>query len=193
METKIITRVNNVDIVSTSDEQLVPIRPICEALGIDANGQKQRIERDEILGSTACMIHAVAGDGKEREMYAIPYMYIFGWLFSIDTSKVSENAREAVLRYQTECYKALFEHFTEPQTFLKQKQEVMEKKVTEYQECQRRFKDAQKLMNEMNQVMKLTIEDWRANNRQLNLPFTAEEMTGETEEVTREESKDCQL
>ena len=27
METKIITRVNNVDIVATSDEQLVPIRP----------------------------------------------------------------------------------------------------------------------------------------------------------------------
>lgn len=66
----------------------------------------------------------------------------------------------------------------------------MEKKVTEYQECQRRFKDAQKLMNEakseLNQVMKLTIEDWRANNRQLNLPFTAEEMAGETEEVTGE-------
>lgn len=54
METKIITRVNNVDIVSTSDEQLVPIRPICEALGIDANGQKQRIERNEILGPVAC-------------------------------------------------------------------------------------------------------------------------------------------
>lgn len=39
METKIIAKVNNVDIVATSDEQLVPIRPICEALGIDANGQ----------------------------------------------------------------------------------------------------------------------------------------------------------
>lgn len=190
METKIITRVNNVDIVSTSDEQLVPIRPICEALGIDANGQKQRIERNEILGPVACIIHATGKDGKTYDMYAIPYMYIFGWLFSIDTFKVSENAREAVLRYQTECYKALFEHFTEPQTFLKQKQEVMEKKVTEYQECQRRFKDAQKLMNEakseLNQVMKLTIEDWRANNRQLNLPFTAEEMTRETEKVTGE-------
>ena len=116
-------------------------------------------------------------------MYAIPYMYIFGWLFSIDTSKVNENARESVLRYQTECYKVLFEHFTAPQTFLKQKQEVMEKKVTEYQECQRRFKDAQKLMNEakseLNQVMKLTIEDWRANNRQLNLPFSTEEVSEE--------------
>ncbi|MBR8719965.1 hypothetical protein IX307_001148 [Bacteroides pyogenes] len=178
METKIIARVNNVDIVSTSDEQLVAIKPICEALGIDVNGQRQRIERDEILGSTACIIHAVAADEKQREMYAIPYRYIFGWLFSIDISKVNENARESVKRYKQECYDALYEHFTEPQTFLKQKQEVMEKKVSEYQECQRRFKDAQKLMNEakaeLNQVMKLTIEDWRANNRQLNLPFSAE-------------------
>lgn len=32
METKIIARVNNVDIMSTSDEQLVHIRPICDAL-----------------------------------------------------------------------------------------------------------------------------------------------------------------
>lgn len=178
METKIIARVNNVDIVSTSDEQLVAIKPICEALGIDVNGQRQRIERDEILGSTACMIHAVAADEKQREMYAIPYRYIFGWLFSIDTSKVNENARESVKCYKQECYNVLFEHFTEPQTFLKQKQEVMERKVTEYQECQRRFKDAQKLMNEaksdLNQVMKLTIDDWRANNRQLNLPFSTE-------------------
>lgn len=90
METKIITRVNNVDIVSTSDEQLVPIRPICEALGIDANGQKQRIERNEILGPVACMIHATGKDGKTYDMYAIPYMYIFGWLFSIDTSKAAK-------------------------------------------------------------------------------------------------------
>ena len=158
METRIIKRINNVDIVSTSDEQLVPIRPICEALGIDANGQKQRIERDEILGSTACVIHAVAADGKEREMTAIPYMYVFGWLFSIDTSRVSEEARPSVIRYKQECYRALYEHFTEPQTFLKEKQRIIETKVTEYQDCQRRFRDAQKLMNdakaELNQVMR---------------------------------------
>lgn len=183
METKIIARVNNVDIVSTNDEQLVAIKPICEALGIDWSSQKQRLERDEILASTMVMITTVAADGKEREMCAVPYMFIFGWLFSIDASKVSENAKESVIKYKMECYKALFEHFTEPQTFLKQKQEVMEKKVTEYQECQRRFKDAQKLMNEakadLNQVMKLTIEDWRANNRQLNLPFSNEGVTEE--------------
>lgn len=179
METRIIARINNVDIVSTSDEQLVPIRPICEALGIDANGQKQRIERDEILGSTACVIHAVAADGKEREMTAIPYMYVFGWLFSIDTSRVSEEARPSVIRYKQECYRALYEHFTEPQTFLKEKQRIIETKVTEYQDCQRRFRDAQKLMNdakaELNQVMRITIDEWRMNNRQMSLTFKAEE------------------
>ena len=71
METKTIVRVNNVDIIATSDEQMIAIRPICEALGIDANGQKQRIDRDEILGSVACVIHATGRDGKQYEMYCI--------------------------------------------------------------------------------------------------------------------------
>ncbi len=175
METRIIARVNNVDIVSTSDEQLVPIRPICEALGIDADSQRKRIERDEILHPVAVMMTATGRDGKQYEMFAIPYMYIFGWLFSIDASRVSEEARPSIIRYKQECYRALYEHFTEPQTFLKEKQRVIEAKVSEYQDCQRRFRDAQKLMNdakaELNQVMKITIDEWRMNNRQMILPF----------------------
>jgi hypothetical protein len=178
METKIIARVNNVDIVSTSDEQLVAIKPICEALGIDWSSQKQRIERDEILASTMVMITTVAADGKDREMCAVPYMFVFGWLFSIDASKVNEDVKESVLKYKMECYKVLFEHFTEPQTFLKQKQVAIEREVNEYQERQKDFKDAKKRMDEskarLNKTMSITIEDWRANNRQLNLSFDEE-------------------
>ena len=99
METKTIAKVNNVDIVSTSDEQMVAIKPICKALGIDWEGQRQRIERDEILGSVACIIKATGKDGKSYEMIAVPYMFIFGWLFSIDVSKVNETAKESVLKY----------------------------------------------------------------------------------------------
>lgn len=183
METKIITRVNNVDIISTSEEQLVAIRPICEALGIAYERQTTKIKEHPILSSTVTQRVMVAADGKQREMLCLPLEYIFGWLFTINPANVGEEARPALIAYQQECYHALFSYFTEPQTFLKQKQEVMEKKVTEYQECQRRFKDAQKLMNEakseLNQVMKLTIEDWRANNRQLNLPFSTEETAEE--------------
>lgn len=107
-------------------------------------------------------------------MLSLTVMF-FGWLFSIDISRVNESVKASVLEYKLACYKALFAHFTEPQTFLKQKQTVIKQKVTEYQECQRLFKDAQKLMNEakteLNQVMKITIDDWRANNCQLDLPL----------------------
>ena len=175
METKLIARVNNVDIVSTSDEQMVPIRPICEALGIDPNGQKQRIERDVILSQVACMIHATGKDGKTYEMFSIPYMYVFGWIFSIDTSKVNPDAQEALIRYKQECYKVLYDHFTAPKTFLKQKQELMERMIKEYQSLQQDFKEAknkmEKAKSNLNNVMSYTIEDWEASNRQLNLNF----------------------
>lgn len=180
METSIVTRVNNVDIVATNNaEKLVPIKPICEALGIAWEPQRKKIQEHYLLSSTAMLSMVVAADGKEREMFCLPIGYIFGWLLTINPANVAEENRDNLASYQMECYKALYEYFTEPQTFLKQKQALMEEKVNDYQSRQRDFKDAQKLMNEakaeLNQVMKFTIEDWRANNRQLNLPFDTEE------------------
>nr|UVY10099.1 MAG: hypothetical protein [Bacteriophage sp.]UWF99753.1 MAG: hypothetical protein [Bacteriophage sp.]UWH98606.1 MAG: hypothetical protein [Bacteriophage sp.] len=175
MTTSIIARVNNVDIMSISDERLVPIKPICEALGIDSEAQRQKIQSHYLLAPTALLCKAVGADGKQREMFCLPMEYIFGWLLTINPANVVEEKRQNLMAYQTECYKVLFEHFSDAKTFLKQKQAIIEKKVMEYQDCQRRFKDARKLMNkakaELNQVMKYTIEDWRENNRQLNLPF----------------------
>ena len=85
-----IARVNNVNLlVCQEPEQLVPIRPICDALGIDASNQIGRIKRDEILSSTMVVTTMVAGDKKDREMLAIPIKFVFGWLFTIDTSRVS--------------------------------------------------------------------------------------------------------
>ncbi len=173
MDTKFIAKVNGVDIVATNDERFIPIRPICEAIGVEFASQRLRIERDEILSSTVFIMNTVAADGKSRDMFCIPFKYVFGWLFSIDTTRVSPEAHDAVLRYKEECYEVLYSYFTDPQTFLAEKQKLMEQKVAEYQECQRRFKDAQKLMNnaksELNQVMAVTIDQWRASNGQMKL------------------------
>ena len=58
--------------------------------------------------------------------------------------------------------------------------DVYKRQVLKCQECQCRFKEAQKLMNEakteVNQVMKITIDDWRANHCRLDLPFVSGEM-----------------
>lgn len=39
------------------------------------------------------------------------YYSIDGWIFTINPKNVSGVAHDAVLRYQLECYKVLYEHF----------------------------------------------------------------------------------
>ena len=92
METRVIARINNVDIVSTSDEQLVPIRPICEALGIAYPTQFQKIQEDEDLSSTITLRVTVGADGKQREMACLPVEFVFGWLFTINPKNVKPEA-----------------------------------------------------------------------------------------------------
>lgn len=111
METKTIVRVNNVDIIATSDEQLIAIRPICEALGIDRKRQQDKIKEHPILSSVGGLKPLTGADGKQYEMLCLPIRYIFGWLFTINPSNVDEEAREALIRYQQECYDALYQHF----------------------------------------------------------------------------------
>lgn len=172
-----ITRVNDVNIVCVEENgvKLIPIRPICDALGIDAKAQRTKIQEDEILSSVGVLSTSTGSDGKQYEMFAIPLEFVFGWLFTINPKNVKPEAQEAVTVYKLQCYRALYEYFAEPQTFLAQKQRQMELYIDEYQERQRNFKDARILMQEskkkLNTVTKLTIEDWRKNGRQLNLTF----------------------
>lgn len=109
---KLITRVNGVDIVSLNYEKvLIPIRPICEAIGIDYPTQYQKIKDDELLASKVGLNPTVGADGKMREMVCLPLEFVFGWLFSINPKNVKEEAKETVSKYRLECYMALFNHF----------------------------------------------------------------------------------
>lgn len=108
-----IARINNVDIVSAvkDGEILVPIKPICTAIGIDFKSQRNKIERHPILSSVGVIMTSTGSDGKHYEMMCLPVEHIFGWLFTIDSNSVSEEARPNVLRYQKECYHTLYAHF----------------------------------------------------------------------------------
>lgn len=114
MKETLITRINDVAIAATSNEQgevLIPIRPICDALGVNSNGQIEKIKSDPILGATDKLSLSVAPDGRQREMVCLPLQYVFGWLFTINPGNVDERAKEAVIRYKKECYDALYNHF----------------------------------------------------------------------------------
>lgn len=107
-----IATINNVNIVADTAEQLIPIRPICQALGVDSKAQRRRIYDDSILSFYGVTMTSQASDGRNCEMLCLPVRFVFGWLFSIDDKLVSESARENVVRYKLECYNALYDYFS---------------------------------------------------------------------------------
>lgn len=176
LETKTIAKINKVSILMIENgERQVPIKPICEALGLDPNGQIQKIKSHPIMGSTACNLHVVAGDKKEREMACIPLKYVFGWLFTIQSNMVKEEAREFVIKYQTECYEALYRHFTDHTNFMEQKQEAVKEKKEELAIIKKNFNEAKTQLADatksFNDAIDYPFEEWLANDRQLKIDF----------------------
>lgn len=89
----------------------VPIKPICEALGISHQGQTEVVKNHPIWGSTVRLSLTVGGDEKQREMLCIPLKYAFGWLMGIDARSVKPEAYDSVVRYQEAAYEALYDRF----------------------------------------------------------------------------------
>jgi hypothetical protein len=112
MDTKVLVRVNNVDLVSTSDEQLIAIKPICEAIGINFPPQFKKIKEDKILSSAVTLRDTTGADGKIYQMCCLPVRYIFGWLFTINPANVTTEAQESVFKYKQICYDVLYDYFT---------------------------------------------------------------------------------
>lgn len=176
MDTRIIARVNNVDIVSTSDEQkLVPIKPICDALGIAWEAQRIKIQEHYLLSSTAMLSMVVAADGRQREMFCLPMGYVFGWLLTINPANVAESSREGLMKYQTECYKVLHDYFMARALFVEQKQQEIDRQLTVVDEAKDNYRNAKTVLSEaeakLKQLRSLTMDDYDIERRQLKLDF----------------------
>ena len=88
-------------------EGYVVIQRMCEALGVDWNGQRQRLARSE--WATTCVIHAVATDGKFREVFALHVKSFPMWLATMDSSRVGNpDSRDQIIRYQKEAADILY-------------------------------------------------------------------------------------
>lgn len=94
----------------------VPLKPICEYLGLDWSGQYRRTKRHPVLAKTinsiAMTATGIPGRGKGgRELICIKLEHLPGWLFGIDPTRVKPELQEKILRYQEECFKVLWQAF----------------------------------------------------------------------------------
>ena len=112
METRVITKINGVDILASNvSEGLVPIKPICEALGVAHESQFKKLKEHPIFSSTIEIRKTVAKDGKLREMVCISINFLSGWIFSINPANVKEVTKDRVIKYQLELNKSLSRYF----------------------------------------------------------------------------------
>lgn len=114
MSKRHISTINGVEIfaeITSNGNVFVPIKPICTALGVADNKQREKILEDDILSSVGTLRVSTGADGKQYEMYCLPLEYIYGWIFTINPKNVADTAKDAVKKYRRECYDALYRHF----------------------------------------------------------------------------------
>lgn len=114
MEQKIITRINGIEIsaVLADGQTFIPIKPICEAIGVAFEPQFSKAKEHHILSSVITLRVTTGADGKNYEMVCLPEKYIYGWLFTINPANVKPEARNKVIEYQIRCYDALYAYFS---------------------------------------------------------------------------------
>lgn len=98
----------------------VPIRPICDFLGVSWQGQNRRINDDVVLSEAAMSINITLMDiepgsrrPKSSQMLCLPLELINGFLFGINPKRVKPEITEKLIRYQRECYRILADAFLE--------------------------------------------------------------------------------
>lgn len=171
-----VAQINKVDIlIIENGEKMIAVKPICEALGINSNGQIERIKSDSILSSVNKICLSTGKDKKQYEMFCIPFKYVFGWLFTIDDDKVKPEAREAVIKYKMACYDALYAYFTGYADFVKQWQSNVDGQLDIVDNLKKDFSQAKGKLAEAEERLKIlrkfSYQDYQAENMQIKIEF----------------------
>lgn len=102
-------------------EIYVPLRPICQSLGLNWSGQTQKLNRDNVLSKYIKLVAVTHTDikpgskkPKQSNMLALPLDYLNGWLFKLSPSRIAnDDVRARIEQFQERCHHVLTEAFRE--------------------------------------------------------------------------------
>jgi P22_AR N-terminal domain/ORF6C domain len=99
--------------IESEPQIYVPLRPICEYLGLSWNGQRERVMRDEVLSEAVRFIRVTRANssGGNPNLLALPLELLPGFLFGVTTSRIKAELRERIILYRRECYRRLWDTF----------------------------------------------------------------------------------
>jgi hypothetical protein len=97
--------------IENQTQMYIPLRPICEYLGLSWSGQRERTMRDPVLSQEVRMVHLSRTTKGNPNVLCLPLEFLNGWLFGVNATRVKPELQEKVIRYQRECYKILWQAF----------------------------------------------------------------------------------
>ncbi|WP_421977169.1 phage antirepressor N-terminal domain-containing protein [Roseivirga seohaensis] len=80
--------------------ETIALKRVCENLGLDWHGQRQRLQRNEELSQLSVQAKQVAPDGKKYDMLCLPPMAFQEWLYSLNDAQSENLNKELLLTYQ---------------------------------------------------------------------------------------------
>ena len=91
----------------------VPLRPICNYLGLDWSSQHKRLYRDAVLRDVvrSVVVMTTNPQGGDPELLCLPLEYLPGWLFTISANRVRPELQDKITQYRRECFKVLWRAF----------------------------------------------------------------------------------
>lgn len=89
------------------------VRRACEHIGIDPEGQRQRLSNPERSPwAVACMIKAIGPDGKMYKNFMLHIDSVPAWFFKIELSRIANpKSKEVLTKYQLEVANVLRNYF----------------------------------------------------------------------------------
>lgn len=102
--------------IAGDEKVYVPLRPICDFLGVSWTGQRRRINRDAVLSEEIRSVNVTFTEPtrtRQISMLCLPLDFVSGFLFGINPERTKPEIKDKLIRYQRECYKVLAEAFRE--------------------------------------------------------------------------------
>ena len=104
-----------ITVKDTKGQVFIPLKQLCDYLGVPWEPQRRRINRDRVLKSVTSVMVVTALDGKKyKKTKVLPLKYLNGFLFGICDSRITDSSvRKKLLVYKKECYNVLHNYFYE--------------------------------------------------------------------------------
>jgi len=93
-------------VVRAGDSIAIPVRTLCDVLGLDVERQSARLREHEVLSQGLRVVRIPLG-GQLRSVMAISHKYVAFWLATITPKHVKPELRPKLVRYQTELVDVL--------------------------------------------------------------------------------------